>query len=182
MTRLTTRIAAGFGALLLGASMTACTGRASTAAVVGGQRITVQEIDEYAAGLPEELRTSAPALTHPSFVLSTRMRALAAQQIAAQNGIPNLRAETERMLAGEQISPIIQNDPEARMLLVETNEVNVLAERLNPEAVNAAFARMPVEVNPRYGITGLEPVGVSQTDPVPQLRNPSLSRPAGGPA
>lgn len=180
MTRLTTRIAAGIGALALTASMTACGGRASTAAVVGDQRITVAEVENLAGGLPEQLIQGSPAIAHPSFVLSTKMRSLAAEQVAAELGVPNLRAETEKMLARDQISPVIANDAEARELLVQVAEVDLLAQQIGPDNINRAFARVPVEVNPRFGVSGLEALPVNQGDVLPQLRNPSLSKPAGG--
>lgn len=180
MTRHITRITAGLAAVALTASMTACAGRPSTAAVVGSQRITVAEIEEAAEGLPDQLKQAEPAVAHPSFVLNAKMRSIAAQQVATGQGIANLRAQTEQLLAGQNISPIITSDPEARELLVQTNEVQVLAEQIGAERLTEGFAQIPVQVNPRYGITGLEQVGVAPGAPFPQLRNPSLSKPAGG--
>lgn len=174
------RITAGLAAVALTASLTACAGRPSTAAVVGSQRIAVAEIEQAAEGLPDQLKQAEPAVTHPSFVLNATMRSIAAQQVAADHGITDLRAQTERVLAGQNISPIITDDPEAQELLVQTNEVQVLAEQIGAERLNDGFAQIPVEVNPRYGITGLEQVGVAPGAPFPQLRNPSLSKSAGG--
>lgn len=167
MTRLSMRIAAGIGALALAGSMSACADRPTTAATVGGERITVAEVDEVMAGLPEQIEA------HPSAVLNIQMRSLAARQVAQQRGITNLRALAEQQTAQLRVPEELITDPEFRSLIIAQEEARALEQQLGTNAVNQAFERIPVTVNPRYGVTGLEEL---QT-----LRNTSLSRRAGSP-
>lgn len=172
MTRLTTKIVAGIAAIALVGSMSACAARPSTAATVGPERITVGEVDELIAGLPDELRDET-IVGHPSVVLNIRMRAVAAQQVAEQRGINDLYALASQNVAQIDLPDEFRTDPEVRTLLISQEETNALREQIGTREMEEAFARIPVTVNPRYGMTGLEEL---QT-----LRNTSLSKPAGQP-
>lgn len=180
MTRLTTRIAAGIGALALVGTLSACAQSPSTAATVGGQRITVADVDRTVAALPAEVKLQAPAEVHPSKVLSVKMRAAAAEQVAQARGI-ELRQLTEAELSDVEFIPAVEASPEARDFVFAMTEIELLQQRLGAPAVEAEFARIPVTVNPRYGLTGLENVGINGSRTAPLLRNTSLSKPAGGP-
>lgn len=172
MRRFTLRIAAAIGAMALAGSMTACATRPSTAATVGPERITVAEVDELIDGLPPELRDQS-VVGHPSVVLNIWMRSVAAQQVAEQRGIDDLSAQAYQSVAELAVPDEFRNDPEVRQLLIAQEETNVLRERIGAQAMEESFARIPVTVNPRYGMTGLEELQ--------SLRNTSLSKRAGQP-
>lgn len=180
MTRLTTRIAAGLGTIALLGSLSACAGAPGTAATVGDQRITVAEVDQIVRELPAPIKQQVPGLAHPSYVLNVKMRAAAAEQIAREKGVP-LQALTEQALAQADLMPMVAESPAARELAFGEAEVQVLAQRLGAPAVASGFAGMPVKVNPRYGVSGLEPVELLDNGAAPLIRNSSLSQPAGGP-
>ncbi|MDO5500209.1 MAG: hypothetical protein Q4F67_11090 [Propionibacteriaceae bacterium] len=167
MTRLTMRIAAGIGAIALAGSMTACANTASTAATVGGERITVTELNQLMEGLPETLEA------HPSVVLNIKMRGLAAEQVAEERGLSDLRARAEEQLARGGVPAELMADPEVRTLLMAEANTMALEQEIGTGEVNQAFGRIPVTTNPRYGLVGL--------DQVQQLRNTSLSKPASAP-
>lgn len=172
MTRLTTKIVAGIGAIALVGSMAACTDRPSTAAIVGPERITVAEVDGFIEGLPDQLREET-IVGHPSVVLNIRMRSVAAQQVAEQRGITNLYALASDNVAKMPLPEQFRDDQEVRKLLIAQEETNALREQIGTQEMDRAFARIPVKVNPRYGMTGLEELQ--------SLRNSSLSKPAGQP-
>lgn len=180
MTRLTTRIAAGLGAIALLGSLSACAGAPGTAATVGDQRITVAEVDQIVRDLPAPIKQQAPGLAHPSYVLNVKMRAVAAEQLARERDVP-LQALTEQALAESDLMPIVAENPAARELAFGEAEVQVLSQRLGAPVVAAGFAEIPVKVNPRYGMSGLEPVELLDDGAAPLIRNSSLSQPAGGP-
>lgn len=174
MTRRTMRIAAALGSLVLAASMTACAGRGGTAATVGGERITVSEVEQTTEALAE-LQGSVPGLS--SLVLNVKMRGTAAEQIAAAQGI-NLRERAEKSYV-EQGGPATGQVPEeVRDLLIDAVSAEVLENSMAPGALGASLARVPVTVNPRYGLTGLEPMRLDQNR-LPVLVNRSLSKPHG---
>lgn len=180
MTRLTKRIAAGLGALAFIGSLSACAGQPSEAAKVGDRTISVAEVDRTVAELPEAIKVQLPGMTHPSYVLNLKMRSMAAEEVATARGF-DLRSESQQQLAGVRLAPVIAENEAARGLALAETEIDLLRERIGPEAMNAEFARIPVTVNPRYGLTGLEPVPLAVADGTPVFHNPSLSKPAGGP-
>lgn len=172
MRRLAMRFAAGIGALTLVGTMAACANRPGTAATVGADRITVTQVDEMIAALPEELRTQS-VVGHPSVVLNIEMRARAAQQVADDIGFEDLRVQAERSVDETPLPEEFRGDAAVRELLVSQEEALVLREHMGVLEMEEAFAEIPVTVNPRYGMTGLEELH--------QLRNTSLSLPAGSP-
>ncbi|MDO5681727.1 MAG: hypothetical protein Q4G46_02705 [Propionibacteriaceae bacterium] len=171
MTRFSTRIVAGVGALALIGTMSACS-RPSTAATVGTERITVAEVTEITDNLPAELRAQ-PGTPWQSWALSLRMRGLAAEQIAAKHGITNIRQQAEARVAAEELPAEVTQNEHLMSLFVAEAEEKVLSQHIGTAETQAAFATVPVKVNPRYGLTGLEPFET--------LRNPSLSKRAGQP-
>lgn len=171
MTRFMTRVVAGIGALALAGTMTACS-RPSTAAVVGGERISVAEVTELTEGLPDALQAQ-PGAPLESLVLNLRMRSVAAEQIAEEHGVTDLVAQAEAAVAQLDMPEELANDPEFRTLLLSEAETLVLREHMGTQEVERALAAVPVTVNPRYGLTGLEPFDT--------VRNSSLSKRAGQP-
>lgn len=172
MKRLVMRFAAGIGALSLAGTMTACVPRPNTAATVGTDRITIGQINEVIDNLPQELRTQT-VVGNPSVILNIEMRALAAQQVAAEVGVDDLRAQATQRLADLPVPAELLSDDTVRDLLVAQEEIEALKEHMGTRAMEEAFADIPVTVNPRYGMTGLEELQA--------LRNTSLSKPAGAP-
>lgn len=174
MARRTARIAAALVALVLAVSMTACAGRPGTAATVGPERISVTEVEETTNELTA-LYGPVPGLA--SFVLNVKMRARAAEQVAAADQL-DLRAAAEQALsaqgapAGGDLSNVL------REFALNATEVEVLETAMGAEELAASFADVPVTVNPRYGLTGLEAMQFDERQ-LPVVANPSLSKPHG---
>lgn len=167
MRRLMTRIVAGVGALVVAGLMTACAPRPTTAALVGPQRIAVSEVTQLIDSLPENLRTQS-ALGHPSVVLSIRMRGLAAEQVAQQRGITNLEGLAEKSVAELPVPEELRHNEGIETLLIAQEKTAVLADQIGAQEMESAFQRIPVTINPRFGLTGL--------GELESLHNTSLSR------
>lgn len=174
MARRTTRIAAALGTLVLAASMTACAGRPGTAATVGSERIAVSEVNEVSDAL-SQLYGPVPGL--PSYVLNVKMRASAAEQVAAGEGI-DLGAAAEQALGAQDAPPAGGVSAVLRDFAVDSTQVEVLASEIGAGAMEERFAEIPVTVNPRFGLTGLEPMRFNENQ-LPVVANPSLSKPHG---
>lgn len=174
MARRTTRIAAAVGTVFVAVSMTACAGRPGTAATVGTERITVTEVQETADALTD-LYGPIPGMS--SFVLNVKMRADAAEQVAATERV-DLRAAAEKALSA-QGAPASGDVPSVlREFALNATEVEVLETAMGPERLTASFAEIPVTVNPRYGLTGLEAMRFDDNQR-PLVANQSLSKPDG---
>lgn len=171
MTRRITRITAALGTLVVAASMTACAGRPGTAATVGAERISVSEVQQVSDSLTQ-LYGPVPGIS--SYVLNVTMRASAAEQLAADQGL-DLRGAAEQELSDQGAPPAGGVDAVLREFAVDATEVEVLSSRIGDAAMEASFARVPVKVNPRYGLTGLEPVRFDENR-LPVVANPSLSK------
>lgn len=172
--RTTRRIAAALGTLVVAVSMTACAGRPGTAATVGPDQISVTEVQQTTDALTE-LYGPVPGMS--SFVLNVKMRASAAEQVAAAEHL-DLRAAAEQALSA-QGAPAGGDVPSVlREFALNATEVDVLQTSVGPESLAASFAKIPVTVNPRYGLTGLEAMRFDESQR-PLVANPSLSKPDG---
>ena len=175
MARRIRRIVAALGALVVALAMTACAGRAGTAATVGPERITVSQVERTTDALTA-LYGQVPGLA--SYVLNVKMRAIAAEQVTAAQGV-DLRAEAERELSIQDLpAGGAEEEAAVREFLVSIQEIELLEANLAATSIKTEFANIPVTVNPRYGLSGLEEMRLDQNR-LPVLQNPSLSKPAG---
>jgi hypothetical protein len=173
MARRISRIVAALGALALALAMTGCAGRPGTAATVGPERISVTKVQQTTDALTA-LYGQVPGLA--SYVLNVKMRATAAEQITAAQGV-DLRAEAERELSIQDL-PAGGAESDVRDFLVSIQEIELLESNLAATSIKAEFAKIPVTVNPRYGLSGLEEMRLD-ANRLPVLANPSLSKPHG---
>lgn len=165
--RVTAAIAAAATVVTLG--LGGCANSPSTAATVGGRTFTTSEVTRAS----QELAKINPRLAEPGLVLSVKMRGAAAEQIAASRGI-DLTAETNKLLPQLQIPPQLLSQPAGQSFVMDVVKADALAQKLGQAEMGSALAFIPVHVNPRYGVKGLEDVANSEGG----LGSGSLSRPA----
>lgn len=165
--RVTAGLAAAAVVAVLGLS--GCANSPATAAVVGDRTITTSEVAETSRALS----AVNPKVAEPALVLSVKMRAAAAEQIAASRNI-NLDAETKALLPQLQIPPDLLASPAGNQLVTDLVKVDALGQKLGQGELAAAMGFVPVTVNPRYGLQGLEDVANDQQ----AIGSGSLSQPA----
>lgn len=145
-------------ALVVGLALTGCqTGRPGVAAFVGGDEITVDEVQEIATGvaavLPEEQVDSGLQQR----VLNQLVVALLFDEVAEQRGIEITPSDLDAVRANPQFPQLPPELPDGFVepLLRIYATADSIAQDEGPEAVNQAVldaaASLEVEINPRYG-------------------------------
>ncbi|PFG68273.1 hypothetical protein B0O41_3107 [Propionibacteriaceae bacterium ES.041] len=165
------RVTAGLAAaaVVVAMGLGGCANSPSTAATVGDRTITTSEV----ADTSRELTAINPKIAEPALVLSVKMRAAAAEQIAQSRNI-NLDTETQALLPQLQIPPELMANPAGNQLVRDLVKVDALGQKLGQGELAAAMGFIPVTVNPRYGLQGLEDVANDQQ----AIGSGSLSQPA----
>lgn len=183
------RMAAMGAAGALVVSLSACSAGQSpnTAAVVDGHRITTTQVSEttraynqIAGRMAAQQGQQAQALPE-SVILNALMRGEGASAVARRAGQSVDNNADTMLMSDPDYAPFVA-DPKTKALFQSLARADVLSKALGEEEFEAALAQVKTTVNPRYGLTGLEPI---QRDPAtgqPVTKSGSLSNLAAPPA
>lgn len=183
------RMAAAGAAGALVVSLSACAAGQSpnTAAIVDGHRITTTTVsettrayNEVAGRFAASQGQQAQALPE-SVVLNALMRGEGASSLARRAGqsIDN-NADTV-LMTDPDYAPFVA-DPHTKVLFQALARADVLSKALGEEQFEAALAQVQTTINPRYGLTGLEPIRRDPATGQPGTKSGSLSNAATPPA
>jgi hypothetical protein len=121
----------------------------SVVAYVGEDRITERQLEQAVDGLSGTLAEGQTVSTEA--VVNAMIQGAIAEQIAAERGIELTDAGRDALLAQSELAPLTQV-PEAREVVYDVADFQIVAQELGEEAVLAEIAKSDVTLNPRYGV------------------------------
>jgi hypothetical protein len=131
----------------------------SVVAYVGDDRITQRQLQQAVDGLSGTLAEGQTVSTEA--VVNAMIQGAIAEQIAAERNIELTDAGRDAVLAQSELAPLTQV-PEAREVVYDVADFQIVAQELGEEAVLAEIAKSDVTLNPRYGVLDPEQkVGVT---------------------
>ncbi len=131
-------------------ALAGCSGASpSVVAYVGEDQITQVQLDRAVSGLSSTLQEGQTVSSEA--VVNAMIQGQLAEQIAADQGISLTDAGREAVLASSELAPLARV-PEAREIVYDVADSQIVAERLGAEAFLAEVAKREVTLNPRYGV------------------------------
>jgi hypothetical protein len=121
----------------------------SVVAYVGDDRITQRQLQQAVDGLSGTLAEGQTVSTEA--VVNAMIQGAIAEQIAAERNIELTDAGRDAVLAQSELAPLTQV-PEAREVVYDVADFQIVAQELGEEAVLAEIAKSDVTLNPRYGV------------------------------
>ena len=121
----------------------------SVVAYVGEDRITERQLEQAVDGLSGTLAEGQTVSTEA--VVNAMIQGAIAEQIAAERDIELTDAGRDALLAQSELAPLTQV-PEAREVVYDVADFQIVAQELGEEAVLAEIAKSDVTLNPRYGV------------------------------
>ena len=145
-----TRRATVAAVALLGLALAGC-GNASPAVVayVGDEAISQSSVESAVAGVSSTLEQGQTVSSEA--VVNAMIQGAIAEQIAAERDIELTDAGRDAVLAQSELASLTQV-PEAREVVYDVADFQIVAQELGEEAVLAEIAKSDVTLNPRYGV------------------------------
>jgi len=150
-----TRLRAGQAAVLALAALvlTALAGCANAepnvVAYVDGTKVTDRQLTDAVEGIESTLEPGQEILRDR--VVNTLIVGVISTKLAAQNNITITDTDRDTLLRGSQLEPFL-DVPKAKPVAYAAADQALVSKALGPEAYFAAVDKIPVTLNPRYGV------------------------------
>ena len=149
---------------------TGCSGfRGGTVAYVGNTSISQGQLDSAVAGVSETLEDGQNVATDA--VVNVLIHGDIAEQVATTRNITVTDAERDKVLASSNLASLL-DVPAAKVVAYDVATQQIVASKIGPGAYLEEVAKIPVTLNPRFGI-----LNTTEKTIIDGLSS-SLSRPA----
>lgn len=147
-----------------------CAGfRGGNVAYVGEVVISQDQLDSALGGVQQTLQEGQQVATNA--VVNVMIHGAIAEQIAATNNVVVTDAQRDKVLATSNLAPLLKV-PEAKSIAYDVATQQIVATTLGSKAYLAAMEKIPVSLNPRFGV-----LNTTEKTIIDGLSS-SLSRPA----
>jgi hypothetical protein len=151
-------------------SVAGCSGfQGGIVAYVGSAEISETQLDSAVAGVTESLEEGQQVSTDA--VINVLIHGAIAEQVAAARNITVTDGQREQVLQGSNLVPLL-SVPAAKDVAFDIATQQIVATRIGAEAYLQEVAKIPVTLNPRFGV-----LNTAEKTIVEGLSS-SLSRPA----
>lgn len=118
-------------------------------AYVDGTEVTERQLNDAVEGIESTLEPGQEILRDR--VVNTLIVGVISTRLAAQNNITLTDTDRDALLKGSQLEPFL-SVPKAKPVAYAAADQALVSKALGPEAYFAAVDKIPVTLNPRYGV------------------------------